>query len=89
MAEIKKWTGGDCFVEIDLALCKGDEMCAEDCPADVYTVSEGKASEENICDCVECGACQGVCPNNAILSHSAWTYIGTTCAARRTICGWR
>jgi NAD-dependent dihydropyrimidine dehydrogenase PreA subunit len=73
VAETKKWAEGDCFVEIDLALCKGDSKCADDCPADVYSVTDGKVIAENIGDCVACGACQGVCPNNAILSHSAWT----------------
>lgn len=72
MANIRKWEDIDQWVEIDLDLCVGAAECVEVCPADVYEVIDGKVSAENIGECIECGACEDVCPNNAILFHWAW-----------------
>ena len=73
MSDKKKWEADDQWVEIDLDLCTGSGPCAESCPAEVYVVENGKVGADAIEDCIQCGACQGVCPNNAILGHWAWT----------------
>lgn len=72
MSNVKRWEEADQWVEIDLGLCTAAGQCADVCPADVYQVVEGKVKADNIGECVECGACQGECPNNAILRHWAW-----------------
>ena len=68
----QRWGDTDRWVEIDLGLCNGAGQCVDVCPADVYQVVDGKVQAENIAECVECGACRDVCPNNAILRHWAW-----------------
>ncbi len=73
MTKIKKWQKGVLWVEVDLDLCIGAEACVEICPVNVYELVEGKVVAENIGECTECTQCQGVCPTNAILNHSAWT----------------
>jgi NAD-dependent dihydropyrimidine dehydrogenase PreA subunit len=72
VANVKKWKDGDCWVEIDLDLCKGAAECVKVCPSSVYEIFDGKINAENIGACIECGACQGTCPHNAILKHWAW-----------------
>ncbi len=72
MSNVKKWEQEDLWVEIDLELCNGSGKCAEICPEGVYDVVDGNVKADNIGECAECGSCQGECPNNAILSHSAW-----------------
>jgi ferredoxin len=60
------------WVDLDLSLCTGAAKCADVCPVGVYRVVDGKVDTDNIDVCVECGACQGVCPTGAILRHWAW-----------------
>ncbi|MBY9008031.1 MAG: ferredoxin family protein [Candidatus Lokiarchaeota archaeon] len=73
MTNIKKWEDNDHWVEIDLDLCIGAGDCIEVCPVDVYDFLNNKVDAENIGECTDCMACQDVCPNDAILKHSAWS----------------
>jgi len=72
LSNVRKWEEEDHWVEIDLDLCTGIGACNEVCPVGVYEVVNGKVTAENIGECIQCGACQGVCPHNAILHH--WAY---------------
>ncbi len=72
MTDIKKWEDNGNWVEVDLDLCVGAEECINVCPADVYDLVDGKVIAENIGECTQCMACEGVCPTSAILRHSAW-----------------
>jgi len=72
MADIRKWEDAGQWVEVDLDLCMGAAECVEVCPVGVYEVVEGKVRAENIGECIACGACEEVCPNDAILFHWAW-----------------
>lgn len=72
MPALKRWEEEDNWVEIDLDLCAGSGECVEVCPAQVYDIIDGKVTADDIAECIECGACQGVCPYNAILNHFAW-----------------
>lgn len=67
-----RFEDGDLWVEIDLDLCTGAGECVDVCPEDVYEIVEGKVTVPNIGDCSECAACDGVCPNDAILDHCSW-----------------
>ena len=72
MVNIKKWEEEDHWVEIDLDRCVGAADCIDVCPAEVFELVDGKVVAENIGECTDCAACEGVCPTNAILNHSAW-----------------
>ena len=72
MPNVKKWEANDHWVEIDLDLCAGSGECVEVCPAQVYDILDGKVDADDIAECIECGACEGACPYEAILTHSAW-----------------
>jgi NAD-dependent dihydropyrimidine dehydrogenase PreA subunit len=72
MPDIKRYESGDLWVEIDLDLCIGASECVAVCPAEVYELVDGKVQAERIADCTECGACEDVCPTDAIIKHSAW-----------------
>ena len=72
MSNVKKWEGADHWVEIDLDLCAGAVVCVNICPMGVYKLVDGKVQADNIGECIECGACQDVCPSKAILRHWAW-----------------
>jgi len=72
MSNVKKWEETDHWVEIDLDLCKGTGKCVNICPMGVYEIIDGVISATNIAECIECGACQDVCPSKAILRH--WAY---------------
>ncbi|WP_157218040.1 4Fe-4S dicluster domain-containing protein [Flavisphingomonas formosensis] len=55
-------------VTIDIALCKGCELCIPACPIDVLTMSEarndrGEHYPELAPGCTGCGACYFVCPD--------------------------
>ena len=72
MTNKKKWEAEDHWVEIDLDLCQGAGDCVEVCPTEVYELIESKVNAENIIECIDCMACDGICPYEAILNHSAW-----------------
>ena len=72
MADVKRYESGDAWVEIDRELCVASGDCVDTCPADVYEIVEGKVQADNIGECIECAACDGVCPTDAILDHWAW-----------------
>ncbi len=61
-------------IRIDHDKCNGAEECVHTCPASVYELKDdlGKAVAENVEECIECGACEGVCPVEAIW-HSVWS----------------
>ena len=61
----------DVTVRIDHDKCTGAKECINVCPAEVYVLVDGKAMAENVGDCIECSACQGVCPEDAIW-HSVY-----------------
>ena len=63
---------GDLWVDIDLDLCTGAGECVDVCPEDVYEVVNGKVKADKIGACIECAACDGVCPNDAILDQCSW-----------------
>ncbi len=63
----------DVTIKIDHEKCYGAEECVNICPAEVYQMNDdGKAVAEKVEDCIECGACEGVCPAEAIW-HSVWS----------------
>lgn len=72
MSDIKRYESGDLWVEIDLDLCVAAGECVEVCPVEVYAIADGKVNADQIAECTECGLCEGVCPTDAILKHSAW-----------------
>ncbi|HEU0264578.1 MAG TPA: mercury methylation ferredoxin HgcB [Geobacterales bacterium] len=53
-------------LELDCELCIGCGLCAELCPHQVFTVSQGKATMADRDACMECGACALNCPVKAI-----------------------
>ena len=60
----------DVTVRIDHDRCYGAAEGVEACPTDVYALVGGKAHAEDVDECIECCACDGVCPADAIW-HSA------------------
>ena len=63
----------DVTIKIDEDKCYGAENCIETCPAGVYELNEaGKAVAEKVEECIQCAACEGVCPAEAIW-HSVWS----------------
>jgi len=68
----KKWESNDHWVEINLDLCQGAGDCVEVCPVEVYDLDDGIVNATNIGECIDCMACQDICPYDAILKHSAW-----------------
>ena len=68
-----EWHGdeNDVTIKIDHDRCVGAEECVNVCPAGVYVMVDGKANAQNVADCIECGAGQGVCPEDAIW-HSVY-----------------
>lgn len=54
-------------VEINLAYCKGCEICVQVCPKDVLLMNDrAKAVVGNIKDCTGCLSCEIYCPDFAI-----------------------
>ena len=72
MVNIKRWEDDDKWVEIDLDLCTGSGECVDVCPEECYEVVDGKVNANNIGACIECAACDGVCPNDALLDQNSW-----------------
>ena len=67
---IKTWQSDAVTIKVDYDKCKGHGNCADQCPAEVYVIENGKAVPVNIDDCVECCTCVQVCPEEAI-AHSS------------------
>ena len=62
----------DLWVDIDFDLCTGEGECVDVCPEDVYVLIDGKVNADNIAACIECAACDAVCPNDALIDHCSW-----------------
>ncbi|KAA3657171.1 MAG: 4Fe-4S dicluster domain-containing protein [Chloroflexi bacterium] len=58
-------------ITMDRSRCKKDGLCARVCPADVFVQREKLAIPEltNEQDCIACGHCVAVCPQN-VIEHS-------------------
>ncbi|NIP33894.1 MAG: 4Fe-4S dicluster domain-containing protein [Thermoplasmata archaeon] len=70
-----EWHGetNDVTIKIDHDVCYGAEECVQICPANVYEINEDhKAMAENVDECIQCAACEGICPADAIW-HSVWS----------------
>jgi NAD-dependent dihydropyrimidine dehydrogenase PreA subunit len=59
-------------IRIDHDKCTGAARCTDVCPAGVYELVDAKAYPNNADDCIQCCACDGICPEDAIW-HSAWS----------------
>ena len=53
-------------IKIDLSKCDGCGVCADNCPASVYEIVDGKSKAVNPGECLVCLACETQCPNSAI-----------------------
>jgi NAD-dependent dihydropyrimidine dehydrogenase PreA subunit len=63
-------------LELDSEKCNGCRMCIIVCPHAVFTIENKKALIVNKNLCMECGACEKNCPENAISVRS-----GVGCAS--------
>lgn len=63
-------------LKLDAQKCNGCMMCTIVCPHEVFAISDRKAFINKIDHCMECGACQKNCPEEAISVKS-----GVGCAA--------
>jgi NAD-dependent dihydropyrimidine dehydrogenase PreA subunit len=52
------------------SLCNGCQMCVMVCPHEVFSMINKRAVISNKDACMECGACAGNCPENAITVDS-------------------
>lgn len=63
----------DVTVRIDFDKCYGAGECVSVCPVGTYELNDdNKAEATNVEECIQCGACEGVCPADAIW-HSVWS----------------
>ena len=55
-------------IKFNPALCAGAWECLGVCPMNVFEKNEktNKVDLPRIDDCIECGACAGVCPEGAL-----------------------
>ncbi len=63
-------------LELDQEKCNGCRMCTIVCPHAVFAMENKRAVIQNKNLCMECGACEKNCPENAISVRS-----GVGCAA--------
>jgi len=53
-------------LELDVERCNGCSLCAIVCPHAVFEIAQHKARIVDLDACMECGACQKNCPEDAI-----------------------
>ncbi len=53
-------------IKIDHKLCDGNGECIKICPVNVIELKNKKCTVVRPKDCIDCGACVSVCPNEAI-----------------------
>ena len=63
---VKEFTSDDWVIKIDQEKCVGAGDCVDVCPADVFELIDNKSQANNVDDCIECCACVGACPTEAI-----------------------
>jgi len=56
--------------------CSGCEKCVGVCPVDCFEMSEGKSLATGASTCIDCGACEEVCPEGAIVRSIGWGGMG-------------
>jgi nitroreductase/NAD-dependent dihydropyrimidine dehydrogenase PreA subunit len=57
------------FITIDRKLCKKDNLCIKECPANILVLGPDGypvVREEAVENCLQCGHCQSVCPCDAL-----------------------
>ncbi len=70
MANAKVYESDEVTIKIDYDKCEGHGECVDVCPAEVYTLVNGKVTGPNVAECTECCSCVEVCPTGAI-EHSS------------------
>lgn len=65
-------------IEADPELCTGCTLCAQVCPGAALEIVEDKCRMKAppLAECAFCGACQAICPADAITLLSAHRYSG-------------
>ncbi len=58
--------GNDVTIKIDHDKCTGCGDCVDACPVEVYVLVNEKSDAKNVAECVECCACEDVCPDDAL-----------------------
>lgn len=54
-------TGRSMHIVVDFYICNGCGLCAEECPANVFSIIDGKARPINEEECILCGHCLDIC----------------------------
>jgi len=58
-------------IDINEPWCKGCEICVEVCPKKVLKMEDFVAKVVQLDNCIECMLCEVLCPDFAIVVHSA------------------
>ena len=58
-------------IDINEAWCKGCEICVEVCPKKVLKMEDFVAKVVDLDSCTACMLCEVLCPDFAIVVHSA------------------
>ena len=67
---IKEFVSDDWIMKIDHDKCTGAGDCIDVCPSEVCELKDNKSYATNVDDCIECCACIGSCPTEAIFHDS-------------------